>query len=127
MFLQNVQIQWFEINAFRWFAPPTPAPTSGLDIDLRTQSSGVLTGASNSFADVVGAAMSGVMTVAFVLVLFYLLWGGIEWITAGGDSSKIQKGRDRIVQSIIGLIVLASTVAMFIVLQQFIGFSVFSF
>jgi len=42
-------------------------------------------------------------------LLFNLLSGGLDWIFAGGDSGKIQKGRDKMVQSVIGAIVLAAT------------------
>ena len=49
------------------------------------------------------------ITVGAVIVLVYFLWGAIEWITAGGDSSKITKARDRITQSLIGLLILVGS------------------
>ncbi len=45
-------------------------------------------------------------------VLLYMFLGAIGWITAGGDSGKIEKARDRIIQSVIGLAVLFSVVAI---------------
>lgn len=45
-------------------------------------------------------------------VIMYLFMGAIGWITAGGDSGKIEKSRDKIVQSIVGLAVLFSIVAV---------------
>lgn len=42
-------------------------------------------------------------------LLFNLINGAIDWITAAGDSGKIQKGRDKILQSVIGMIILASS------------------
>lgn len=50
-----------------------------------------------------------VISIGGIMVLIYFLWGAIEWILAGGDQSKIQKGRDRIVQSIIGMVLLAGS------------------
>jgi hypothetical protein len=44
-----------------------------------------------------------------LLVIFYFILGSIEWITAGGEQSKIQKGRDKIVQSVIGMFILAGS------------------
>lgn len=81
---------------------------------------GATTGPGEYFSSIIG----GIMVVAVLLVFFYLIWGAIEWITAGGDQSKIQKGRDKIVQSIIGIIVLASTLAIFSVLQVFLGIEI---
>lgn len=40
------------------------------------------------------------------LVLLNFIWAGIDWISAGGDSGKTGKARDKITQSIIGLIIL---------------------
>jgi len=42
-----------------------------------------------------------------VVVLF--LQGGIEWVTSGGDSGKLEKARNRMVQGAIGLFVLVSS------------------
>lgn len=52
------------------------------------------------------------ISVGALLVLVYFLWGGIEWISAGGDSGKVQKARDKITQAIVGLIVLVGTFAI---------------
>lgn len=51
------------------------------------------------------------LVVGGLAVLLNMFLGAIGWITAGGDSGKIQKARDRILQSIIGLAVIFSVVA----------------
>lgn len=58
-----------------------------------------------------------IMTVGAIFVLIYFIWAAIEWINAGGDASKVQKARDRIVQSFIGLILLVFS----FVIVNFIG------
>lgn len=42
---------------------------------------------------------------AIVLALFFLVWGGIQWITSGGDKTKIQDARKKMMYAIIGLII----------------------
>jgi len=49
------------------------------------------------------------ITIGALALLFNLINGAFDWILAGGDSSKIQKGRDKMVQSVIGMIVLATS------------------
>lgn len=63
-----------------------------------------------------------VMSVGALFVLIYFLWAAVEWISAGGDSSKIQKARDRIIQSFIGLILLVFS----FVIINFIGRLIFA-
>jgi hypothetical protein len=50
-----------------------------------------------------------VITVGALMVIVFFVWGGIEWISAGGDTAKVQKARDRLTQSAIGLIVLVAS------------------
>jgi hypothetical protein len=45
-------------------------------------------------------------------VLLYMFMGALQWITAGGDTGKIDKARGRMLQAIIGLAVLVSVVAI---------------
>lgn len=86
-----------------------------------------LSGASTTFGGFVSSILQASMIVAAVIVLLYFVWAGIDWITAGGDSGKIEKARTKITQSIIGIIVLASVVALFALLQNFLGIKVFNF
>ncbi|MCB9801831.1 MAG: hypothetical protein H6774_01960 [Pseudomonadales bacterium] len=62
-----------------------------------------------------------IIIIGAVTVLLMFLWGAIEWIAAGGDSGKIEKGRNRIINSIIGLFLL---VFSFIIIN-FIGWLLF--
>jgi len=48
-----------------------------------------------------------IITVGGILVLLYFLWGSIDWITSGGDSGKVTSARNKIVQAVIGMILLA--------------------
>jgi hypothetical protein len=79
------------------------------------------------FAQLISSAMGGIMIVASLLLLFYLLWGGLEWIYAGGEASKIQKARDKMTQAVIGIIVLATSVAIFGLVQSFLGIDAVNF
>lgn len=75
----------------------------------------------------IGQVLNIILVIAALMVFLYLIWGGMEWISAGGDKSKIEKARNRIMQSVIGLIVLASMIALFIVMQSFLGIDLFVF
>ncbi len=59
-----------------------------------------------------------------LLVFIYLIWGGIEWLTAGGDKSKTESARQKITNAIIGLAIVASAFAISIVLSNFFGINI---
>lgn len=54
-------------------------------------------------------ALPGILTfiliVAVIIALIYLVWGGIKWITSGGDKGNVETARNQIIAAIIGLIV----------------------
>lgn len=74
-----------------------------------------------------GRTLNIVLVFAALLVLINLVTAGFEWITAAGDNSKLQKARERIIQSIIGLIVLTATLALFVLVQNFLDIDVINF
>ena len=80
-----------------------------------------------NFGNMLGSIMSGIMVIGALLVLLYLIWGGIEWITSGGDKGKVENARNKITQAIIGLIVLAASTAIFMMLQTILDICIISF
>ncbi len=46
------------------------------------------------------------MTYLAVLAVLYGLWGAFHILTAGGEEDRVKKGKDIIIQSIIGLVVI---------------------
>lgn len=68
------------------------------------------------------SVLNFVMVIAALLVFFYLIWGGIEWISSGGDKGKTESARNKITAAVIGLIILAASYAIFIVVLNFLGF-----
>ncbi len=61
-------------------------------------------------------------SIAILVVLVMLIWGAFEWITSGGDKEAVGKARNRIINAMIGLAVLAVSFALAKVGAQFLGF-----
>lgn len=47
-----------------------------------------------------------VFVIASVIALFFMIWGGIQWIMSEGDKSKVQAARMRITYALIGLVLM---------------------
>lgn len=65
--------------------------------------------------------------VAVITVLVMLIWGAFEWIVSGGDKEAVGKARNRIINALVGLAVLAIAFALFKVAGQFLGFDTTQF
>ncbi len=61
--------------------------------------------------------LSWVLMLGGAIAVIYLVYGGILYITAGGDAEKATKGRTAIVNAIIGIII----IALAYVIVQFVG------
>jgi hypothetical protein len=65
----------------------------------------ITTTTSDALAKIVGLGFNLLILAAIMLSLLNLIWGGFNWITSEGEKTRVGKARDRIVYSIIGLLV----------------------
>ncbi len=74
----------------------------------------------------VGTIISGAIGAAFILagllVFAYMVWGGLQWITAGGDKASLESARGRITNAIIGMVIIAIAFAVVMLLQFAFGY-----
>lgn len=47
-----------------------------------------------------------ILIIVSIVAVLYLIWGGIQYITAGGDADRASKGRVTITNAIIGIIII---------------------
>lgn len=52
---------------------------------------------------IIGAIIGTIWVIAVIVTLFFLVWGGIKWITSGGDKAKIEQARSTIIAALIGM------------------------
>ncbi len=77
-----------------------------------------------SFGEMLTNVMNIVVVIGVIAVLLYLIWGGIEWITSGGDKGKTESARNKITAAIVGLIILISSWAILMFVQDILGIQV---
>ncbi|MBI4039492.1 hypothetical protein HY388_01530 [Candidatus Daviesbacteria bacterium] len=65
---------------------------------------GALVGPS-TLTGLIGPLVTIFLILATILAFFFLLWGGVQWITSGGDKTATQAARDRITAALVGLVV----------------------
>lgn len=69
----------------------------------------------------VSAAVGVLLILSALLAFFYLILGGIQWITSGGDKANMEAARNKITHAIVGLIIVGAAWAMMILVQNFLG------
>jgi hypothetical protein len=66
-------------------------------------------------------AISLLMIVAAIATFFYLVWGGLEWITSGGEKAGTESAKNKITNAFIGLVIVFSAWAIMNVFEKFFG------
>jgi hypothetical protein len=68
---------------------------------------------ANNAGGVAGTVIQLLLIVAILACLFFLIFGGIRYISSGGDKSKVDSARNTLVAAVVGLVI--SLVAFFVV------------
>ena len=79
---------------------------------------------NNTLGDFVSHTIPAIILVAALATFIYLIYGGVEWITAGGEKGKIENARNRITQGIVGLAIVACAWAISSLVMYFFGIDI---
>lgn len=69
----------------------------------------------------VKAGINLVLVLAGLVAFLFLLWGGLQWILAGGDKEGTEKARKRITAALIGLVIVFAAYAIIQLISAFLG------
>lgn len=100
---------------------------SGIEPPFETAYSDNLTEGTEAFStlELLVSNILGIMTALGSLIfIVYFLLGAIGWISAGGDSSKISKARDQMLQGVLGLVVLVALYAIVGFIGSIVGIDI---
>jgi CBS domain containing-hemolysin-like protein len=75
----------------------------------------------------IGSAITLLLGLSGVGAFIFLLWGGLQWITAGGDKDAIEKSRKKIIQALVGLAIVFSSYAILFILRVLFNVNVIGF
>ncbi len=67
----------------------------------------------SSLLGYVGNIVTVILIVVGILAVVYLIYGGILYLTAGGDAEKASKGRVAITNAIIGVVIILLSLAIY--------------
>lgn len=57
--------------------------------------------------------LQGIILIASLMALIYLLWGAIDWIGSSGEKDKLLKAQNKMFQAVIGLLILIAVFTIF--------------
>ena len=88
---------------------------------------GMPSGGEVTVNDLIQWGVTVLLVAATLLCLTYLILGGIQWITSGGDKHGVETARNKIVYALIGLIVTFLSFAIINLIGKIIGTPLINF
>ncbi|MCL5411821.1 MAG: hypothetical protein M1150_03780 [Patescibacteria group bacterium] len=70
--------------------------------------------------------LQAVIILGGLLFFIYLLVGGLQWITSGGDKASLESARNRITNALIGLVILVGAFSIIKIIETVFGISIIS-
>lgn len=65
-----------------------------------------------TLVDIISSLISVILSILGVLMLIFMLYAGFLWMTAGGDSKQVDKAKETMVRTVIGLIIIVGSYAI---------------
>jgi len=84
-------------------------------------------GGIRDFGNLLTAGIQTALIIAAILTFVFLIWGGIQWITSGGDKAAYESARGRITAALVGLAIVAASWALMKLIGFFFNVNVFDF
>jgi hypothetical protein len=75
----------------------------------------------DSIGQIISTGVKTAIVIGAIIFFVFLIWGGIQWLSSGGDKTAVQQARDRLTHAIIGLIILALSWAVWIFVLSLLG------
>jgi len=70
----------------------------------------------------IGGVIGLVLVVSALAAFIFLIWGGVQWITSGGDKAGVEGAQHKIQAALLGLFIVFAAWAIMLVAGQFLGF-----
>ena len=90
-------------------------------MDILPSGDDIEAGGNLTIAGLISSLINGAILLSALAVLLYLILGGFQWLTSGGDKGKTEAARNKITAALIGLLIVIASWAIFNLILQFFG------
>jgi len=80
----------------------------------------------DNIGTLLGNIIIAAMVISGLMVFFYLIMGGIQYISSGGDKAQAEAARDKITYALIGLVIVIGSFAIVKLIESFFGIDILS-
>lgn len=86
------------------FVAATPAFAEGL-VSCPGQFKTLCDLSTSNVPGLIGQVINFAFIIAIIIALIFLIYGGIKWITSGGEKTDVEGARNHVIAAVVGLII----------------------
>lgn len=90
-------------------------------MDILPSNDQIEAGGNLTLASLIASLINAAILISALAVLIYLILGGFQWLTSGGDKGKTEQARNKITSALIGLLIVLGSWAIYNLILQFFG------
>lgn len=94
------------------------------NLSILPEDSDIRAGGDLEISDLIARGINGAILLAALAVLLYLILGGFQWLTSGGDKGKTEGARNKITSALIGLLIVVASWAIYQLVLRIFGINV---
>lgn len=76
---------------------------------------------TSTLQGIIASGINAVLVLVGAIAVIYLIYGGLTYMTAGGDAEKATKGRTVLVNAIIGIVIVVIALVVVQFVQRYFG------
>lgn len=105
-----------------------PAFAADVPVTVGTDKVGAYSGLTTlTIGAIIGWLIGLIFILSSIIFFFILVFGGVKWITSGGDEKKVAAARASITSALVGLAIVFAAWAIMKLLGTLLGFDIFNF
>ena len=109
------------------FAADAPVVGADVPITISSDKVGAFSGLTNvTIGSFIGWLIGLIFIITSIIFFFILIFGGVKWITSGGDEKKVAAARASITSALVGLAIVFASWAIMKLLGSLLGFDIFN-
>lgn len=79
-----------------------------------------------NLGDLISSGIQIALLGAGLMVLLMIVWGGIQYVTSGGDKELAEAAQKRITAALVGLVIIVAAYAVAVILEKVFGIKIVS-
>ncbi len=80
--------------------------------ELKKVGTGMNITAPKPMPEVIGQIINIILTISGIIMVILVVWGGFQWMTAGGNEDQVKKAKQLLINAVMGLAITLSAYAI---------------